>query len=146
MPRGFFLCGQMLTKQKAARCQNQAMPSQDSGLLQQVQRKLHPFRPFYDATQLWLGADGLRMSAAMSFYGMLSLAPLLLLLVGALGWWLDRSYVESNLIQQVEAVMGSQVADVVRGALSSAQTTSQGVIASVTGFVMLLSGATGVFV
>ena len=122
------------------------MASKDSGLLQRAQRKLDPFRPFYDAVQLWLGADGLRMSAAMSFYGMLSLAPLLLLLVGALGWWLDRSYIESNLIHQVESVMGTQVADVVRGALSSAQAKSQGLIASIIGFVMLLSGATGVFV
>lgn len=122
------------------------MALNEQQLLQKVQHKLHPFRPFYDATQLWLGADGLRMSAAMSFYGMLSLAPLLLLLVGVLGWWLDRSYIESNLIHQVEAVMGSQVAGVVRGALSSAQAKSQGLIASVIGFVMLLSGATGVFV
>lgn len=41
------------------------------------------------------------MSAAMSFYGMLSLAPLLLLLVGVLGWWIDQAYLESNLIAQV---------------------------------------------
>ena len=122
------------------------MAQNDPSLLQKVQHKLNPFRPFYDAVQLWLGADGLRMSAAMSFYGMLSLAPLLLLLVGVLGWWLDRSYVETNLIHQVEDIMGEQVASVVRGALSSAQTTSQGVIASIVGFVMLLSGATGVFV
>ena len=82
----------------------------------------------------------------MSFYGMLSLAPLLLLIVGLLGWWLDRSYIESTLIHQVESVMGSQVAGVVRGALQSAQTKSQGLIASAVGFVMLISGATGVFV
>ena len=122
------------------------MAQNDPSLLQKMQHKLNPFRPFYDAVQLWLGADGLRMSAAMSFYGMLSLAPLLLLLVGVMGWWLDRSYIESNLIHQVEDIMGEQVASVVRGALSSAQTTSQGIIASIIGFVMLLSGATGVFV
>ena len=37
---------------------------------------------------LWSGADGARMSAAMSFYGVLSLAPLLVFLVALLGWWL----------------------------------------------------------
>ena len=113
---------------------------------QQFTRRFHPLQPFYNAIQLWLEADGLRMSAAMSFYGMLSLAPLLLLIVGLLGWWLDRSYIESTLIHQVESVMGSQVAGVVRGALQSAQTKSQGLIASAVGFVMLISGATGVFV
>ena len=103
-------------------------------------------QPFWRATTLWLDADGLRMSAAMSFYGMLSLAPLLLLLVGVMGWWMDRSYLESNLIAHVQAVMGQQVADVVRQAMASAQAPAEGRLASVVGFVVLVSGATGVFV
>ena len=103
-------------------------------------------QPFWRAAQMWLDADGLRMSAAMSFYGMLSLAPLLLLLVGVLGWWVDRGYLESSLVAQVQSVMGQQVADVVRQALASAQAPSEGRLASVIGFVVLVSGATGVFV
>jgi membrane protein len=103
-------------------------------------------QPFWRATQMWLDADGLRMSAAMSFYGMLSLAPLLLLLVGVLGWWMDRSYLESSLIAQVQSVMGQQVADVVRQAMNSAKAPAEGRLASIVGFVVLLSGATGVFV
>lgn len=110
---------------------------------QPVTAVLHPFGR---ATALWLDADGLRMSAAMSFYGMLSLAPLLLLLVGVLGWWMDRSYLESSLIAQVQAVMGAQVADVVRQAMASAQAPAEGRLASAVGFVVLVSGATGVFV
>lgn len=103
-------------------------------------------QPFWRATNLWLDADGLRMSAAMSFYGMLSLAPLLLLLVGVLGWWMDRSYLETNLVGQVQAVMGQQVADVVRQALTSARAPAEGRLASLVGFAVLVSGATGVFV
>ena len=103
-------------------------------------------QPFWRAVQMWLDADGLRMSAAMSFYGMLSLAPLLLLLVGVLGWWMDRSYLESSLIAQVQSVMGQQVADVVQQAMASAKAPAQGRLASIVGFVVLLSGATGVFV
>ena len=103
-------------------------------------------QPFWRAAQMWLDADGLRMSAAMSFYGMLSLAPLLLLLVGVLGWWVDRGYLESSLVAQVQSVMGQQVADVVRQALASAQAPSEGRLASAIGFVVLVSGATGVFV
>ena len=103
-------------------------------------------QPFWRAINLWLDADGLRMSAAMSFYGMLSLAPLLLLLVGVLGWWMDRSYLETNLISQVQAVMGQQVAEVIRQALASAKEPSEGRLASLVGFVVLVSGATGVFV
>lgn len=111
-----------------------------------AQPLLKPVQPLIRALGLWSDADGLRMSAAMSFYGMLSLAPLLLLMVGVLGWWFDKSYLESNLIAQVRGVMGERVADVVRGALESAQEPAQGRVASIVAFVLLASGATGVFV
>ena len=45
------------------------------------------YRPIWRAINQWIDADGMRMSAAMSFYGILSLAPLLVLLVAVLGWW-----------------------------------------------------------
>ncbi len=113
---------------------------------QQALHLLNPFKFLYDALRLWLDADGLRMSAAMSFYGMLSLAPLLLLLVGLLGWWVDRATVESNLIGHVTSLMGARAAEVVQGALASARAPDQGRLASIFGFGLLLSGATGVFV
>ena len=93
---------------------------------QRALQLLHPFKFLYDALRLWLDADGLRMSAAMSFYGMLSLAPLLLLLVGLLGWWVDRATVESNLIDHVTSIMGARAAEVVQGALASARAPEQG--------------------
>lgn len=105
----------------------------------------HVFRPISQAVTRWMAADGLRMSAAMSFYGILSLAPLLVLLVAILGWWLDRSYVASSLVDQIRSVVGAQGAQVVQQALSSAQQPSQGIVASAVAFVLLLTGATGVF-
>ena len=93
----------------------------------------------------WIDADGMRMSAAMSFYGVLSLAPLLVLLVAVLGWGLDRSYIEINLVDQIRSVVGAQGAQVAQQAISSAQQPAQGVLASLIAFGLLLSGATGVF-
>lgn len=94
---------------------------------------------------LWSGADGTRMAAAMSFYGVLSLAPLLVFLVALLGWWLDRDALERNLVEQFGAVLGTQGAGVVEQALASAQEPSQGLLASLLAFGVLLFGATGVF-
>lgn len=81
----------------------------------------------------------------MSFYGILSLAPLLVLLVAVLGWWLDRSYITISLVGQIRSVVGAQGAQVVQQALSTAQQPSQGITASIIAFGLLLSGATGVF-
>ena len=103
------------------------------------------FYPLWRAVNQWIDADGLRMSAAMSFYGILSLAPLLVLMVAVLGWWLDRSYIETSLIEQIRSVIGAQGARVVQQALSSAQQPSQGITASLFAFGLLLFGATGVF-
>jgi membrane protein len=105
----------------------------------------HLYRPLWRAVNQWLDAEGLRMSAAMSFYGILSLAPLLVLLVAVLGWWLDRSYIETSLVDQIRSVVGAQGAQVVQQALSSAQKPSEGITASLFAFGLLLSGATGVF-
>ena len=81
--------------------------------------------PLWRAVQQWLDADGLRMSAAMSFYGILSLAPLLVLMVAVLGWWLDRAYIETSLVNQISSVIGAQGAEVVKQAIASAQAPSK---------------------
>lgn len=112
---------------------------------QRAQPLLRPLQPIIAAVQLWLQADGLRMSAALSFYGMLSLSPLLLLIVALLGWWLDRSMIEGELMAQAHAVMGAQGASVLQAAMASTQAKSDGLVASALSLVLLASGATGVF-
>jgi len=87
----------------------------------------------------------MRMSAAMSFYGILSLAPLLLAIVAVLGWWLDRAVLEKNLLAQFGQVIGPQGAGVIQQALASAKQPAEGIAASIAGFAVLLFGATGVF-
>ncbi len=105
----------------------------------------HIYRPLWRAITQWIDADGLRMSAAMSFYGILSLAPLLVLMVAVLAWWLDRSYVETVLVAQIRSVVGEQGALLIQQAISSAQKPSEGIAASLFALLLLLSGATGVF-
>ena len=106
-----------------------------------------PTQPWWPvrAVQLWLGAEGLRMSAAMSFYGLLSLAPLLVVVVAGLGWWVDKALLESNLLAQVRAFTSDRIAEVVQQALASAQAPSQGLVASAIALLLLLWGATGAF-
>lgn len=106
---------------------------------------LQTMRPITRAFSLWSEAGGMRMSAAMSFYGILSLAPLLLAIVGMLGWWMDRTVLEKGLLDQLGTVIGQQGTSVIAEALQSAQEPAEGIAASIIGFVVLLFGATGVF-
>jgi len=107
-----------------------------------VRAVLHPL---WKAAVLWDEAEGLRMSAAMSFYGMLSLAPLLVLVVAIFGWWIDRNLLEASLVTQVQSIVGDRGADVVRQAMESAQRPSEGLRASIIATLLLVVGATGVF-
>ncbi len=104
-----------------------------------------PLRPVLRALTLWRDADGLRMSAAMSFYGILSLAPLLVLLVLVLGQWLDTTALQHNLLGRVHAGMGAQAAEVVQQALAHAFTPVDGGGTSLLAFAVFASGAVGVF-
>jgi membrane protein len=110
-----------------------------------LQRATAPVTPLVRAARLWSGAGGMRMSAAMSFYGILSLAPLLLAIVGLLGWWLDREVLEKGLLNQLSVIIGDRGASVLADTLASAKKPAQGIAASVLGFLVLLFGATGVF-
>src|SRR5512134_460707 len=106
-----------------------------------LKRAAKPLAPLARAFTLWSDAGGMRMSAAMSFYGILSLAPLLLAIVAVLGWWMDRELLERGLLTQIGAIMGQQGADVIRQALASAQEPAEGIAASIFGFAVLLFGA-----
>ncbi len=114
-------------------------------LTHRFQRAARSVQPFVRATELWSAAGGMRMSAAMSFYGMLSLAPLLLVMGAMLGWWMDRQLLQHTIVAQAHALLGAQGAGVIEQALRSAQEPSQGILATAAGFAVLLFGATGVF-
>jgi membrane protein len=123
----------------------QPAATQQADLPKLFQGRLRPLHSLYRSFELWSDADGLRMAAAMSFYGMLSLAPLLVLIVAVLGIVLDRSMMEAELLDQIQSVVGAQGAEVVRAAMSSAKEPGSGTIASVIAFGVLVAGATGVF-
>src|SRR4051812_46449767 len=86
-----------------------------------LKRAFQPVAPLVRAARLWSGAGGMRMSAAMSFYGILSLAPLLLAIVGALGWWLDREVLEKGLLSQLSIIIGDRGASVLADTLATAK-------------------------
>jgi membrane protein len=116
-----------------------------ASLARWLRRAARPALPLVRAVQLWDGAGGLRMSAAMSFYGILSLAPLLLLMVGMLAWWLDRQVLEQGLVGRLGAIVGARGTAAIAEALQAAREPAQGIRATLFGTAVLLFGATGVF-
>jgi len=96
------------------------------------------------AVQNWWKDNCLRLAASLAYYTALSLAPLLLLIVGVVGLVLDRQQVATQLATQLEGLMGQAGRELVTSILTT--TSPQGsLLATVVGLVTLFIGATAVF-
>jgi membrane protein len=96
------------------------------------------------AAQDWWADNCLRLAASLAYYTALSLAPLVLLIVGLAGMILERQQVVSQLAAQLESLMGPAGRELVSSILTT--TSPQGgTLATVVGLVTLLIGATAVF-
>jgi membrane protein len=96
------------------------------------------------AAQDWWEDNCLRLAASLAYYTALSLAPLLLLMVGLLGTVLGREQVASQLAAQLESLMGPAGQELVTSILTTSSPAG-GTWATVVGLVTLVIGATAVF-
>jgi membrane protein len=85
------------------------------------------------------------MGAALAYYTMFSLAPLLLIVISVAGLYFGESAARGEMENQLRFMMGQAGAKAVLGLLSSVQNPSQSVAASMLGLLLLLVGATTVF-
>jgi membrane protein len=102
---------------------------------------------FSTAAAAWSNQNAQRMGAALAYYTILSLAPLLLVFAGISGLVFGQSAVSGDLYWQLQAVAGDQTATVVQNLLRDAHAhPKSGVITSIVAFLMLMLGASGVFI
>jgi membrane protein len=94
----------------------------------------------------WLEDNAPSMGAALTFYAILSLAPVLIVAtaVAGLGFW--QKVAEAEVIRQIQALVGETSARVLQAAVLSANRPALGVIASTIGVGTMLVGASGAFV
>ena len=89
--------------------------------------------------------EALTRGAAISFYTVTAVAPLLLILVGLAGFFFGRDAAQGALVTQLSGLMGAQTADFFQAILANAAGKTSGVLATSAGFVTLVLTATGVF-
>lgn len=93
----------------------------------------------------WNAHDAPRLGAALAFYTILSIAPLVVLVIAIVALFFGHSSAQNQLLGQVENMIGHQGSEVVRGIIEQAQQPASGIFASIAGVVVLLFGASGVF-
>jgi membrane protein len=93
----------------------------------------------------WSRDKAPRMGAALAYYTIFSLAPLLVIAIAIAGFVFGREAVEGRITYQIQGLVGSESARAVQTMIQSAHKPAHGVIATLFGVVILLVGASGVF-
>ncbi len=93
----------------------------------------------------WIDDHAPSMGAALSYYTVFSLAPMLLIVVAVVGLVFGQDAARGALYGQLSGMMGAEGAKAVEGLLTSVSKPTDGILATVTGVVVLLVGATTVF-
>ena len=97
------------------------------------------------AVSSWVDDFAPSMGAALSYYTVFSLAPMLLIMIGVAGLVFGADAARGEIVGQLRGLMGEQGAIAVEELLKSASDPGKGILAPIIGFITLLIGATAVF-
>jgi membrane protein len=97
------------------------------------------------AGEAWIDDYAPSMGAALSYYTVFSLAPLLLIVISIAGLVFGQDAARGEIFGQLAGLMGADTAKAVEGILVSLNKPAHGIAGSAVGVVLLLVGATSVF-
>jgi membrane protein len=99
----------------------------------------------YQSITGWLDHDAASMGAALAFYTLFSIAPILIIAMAVAGYVFGPQVAETQVLEQLSALIGDTGANAIRDLLLSAHYSDQKGFAAAVGIVTLLVGATSVF-
>lgn len=87
-----------------------------------------------------------RLAAALAYYTLFSLAPLLVIIIAVVGSVFGTEEARTRLVAQIQDFVGPDIANLISDMIAQTQQTGSGLFATIVGVATLLIGATGVFV
>jgi membrane protein len=100
---------------------------------------------FKDTFSNWNKDHAPRLGAALAYYTVFSLGPLLIIVIAIAGLVFGAEAAQGQIVGQMQGLVGEQGAAFIQAAIESASQPRSSLIASVIGIVTLLLGALGVF-
>src|SRR5690625_5051307 len=97
------------------------------------------------ALQNWVASQAFIYAAALAFFTVFSIAPILVVVVTLVGVFMGEQAVAGELFQQLEATIGPEAAGVVQTAVINSQIDQSGIWPAVIGLAATAVGATTVF-
>jgi membrane protein len=92
----------------------------------------------------WLDNEPFQMAAALAYYTIFSLAPLLLIAIAIAGFAFGREAAQDQVVEALQDLVGRDSARAIQQMIRNAGTRDSGFLAAVFGILLLLFGAGGV--
>jgi membrane protein len=94
----------------------------------------------------WVDHRAGSKGAALAFYTLFSMTPILILAIAGAGYFFGAGAAQGEIIAQIEGLVGRNGAQAIQALLAGARDPSSGLVATLLAGVLLLVGATSVFV
>lgn len=93
----------------------------------------------------WSGAHAGRQGAALAYYTLFAIAPMLLIVIAVAGAVYGEEAVRGQIVGQIDQLIGRNGAELVETLLKNAREADGGLLAGILGGITLLLGSTGAF-
>ena len=87
----------------------------------------------------------MRLSAALAYYSLFSIAPLLIIVISIVGLVFGEKAAQGQISAEIQKLAGEQAGHAIEALAKSAHHRTEGIAAAVIGVIVLLLGASGVF-
>ena len=105
----------------------------------------HFYQLAKQSVSAWIDDYAPSMGAAISYYTVFSIAPLLIIVIAVAGFVWGREAVQGEIVGQLTGLIGKEGATGIQALIESANQPTQGVVATVISTLVLIVGATTVF-
>jgi membrane protein len=99
-----------------------------------------------EAAHDWRADEAPRLGAALAYYTLFAIAPLLLIAIAVAGLAFGREAAEGRIVSEFAGVVGKSGAEAVTALIESSRKPATGIVATILGAGTLLLGASGAFV
>jgi len=97
------------------------------------------------SVKAWVDDEASSMGAALAYYTLFSIAPLLVIAIAVAGLVFGQEAARGEIVAQIQSLIGQEGAIAVQGLLKSANEPAQDIFAVLVSAIMLAIGATTVF-
>lgn len=94
----------------------------------------------------WSADKAPRLGAALAYYTIFSIGPLIIIAITIAGLVLDNTVAQDQILSQIQGMVGDKGAEAIRAMIEAARKPVTSTVATILGVITLIFGAAGVFI